>query len=432
MSDFDDQPPGRKAKSGKRAAPQGHLLALEPRMMFDGAAVATAAATVTAPDIANPVPHDVMSGLETGNMAAAPADFAARAAHGVPRGGDGYEPSATGEARWSLPDNSHGWARMSEHLEQAPVLESYGGARDADVPPASIIFIDTAVENHAALASEWSGRGEIILIDASRDGIDQMMAALAGRSGLESIHIVSHGTANRFMLGTTNIDAGAVTGELGEAWAAIGAKLAADGDILIYGCDVGTDDMGQSFIDAIAARSGADVAASSDLTGAAALGGDWDLESRSGQVEAQALVSERYAGLLQLTNPPGAWTIAGNSASNTIDGVTVTITFTGTNAFSALTNDTLNNIAAFANGAQTTPDVSTVFNNAAAAGITGTITITFSEAVTNPIINIDRLGGVAGTGLSNTATLTLATAGATLTKLTGPSHLVVGSTTIAR
>ncbi|WP_177175901.1 Ig-like domain-containing protein [Sphingopyxis sp. YR583] len=305
-------------------------------------------------------------------------------------------------------------------------------AEAAAAMPTNIIFIDTAVENYAELVNEWSGKGEVVLIDSGRDGIDQMMAALAGRSGLDAIHIVSHGTENRFMLGTTSIDIGAVQGELAEAFRAIGTKLNADGDILIYGCNVSVDDAGKSFIDTIAAKTGADVAASSDPTGAAAKGGDWVLESRSGEVTAYVLTSERYNDLLQLTNPSSAWTIAGNSASTTIDGVTVTMTFTGTNAFTALTNDTLNNIAAFANGAQGTQDIVTTFNSAAAAGVTGTITITFSEAVTNPIINIDRLGGVAGTGLSNSATLTLATAGATLTKLSGSGHLVVGSTSIVR
>ncbi|WP_447932205.1 Ig-like domain-containing protein [Sphingopyxis fribergensis] len=433
MSNFNDQPPDRKVKRDASGGFQSHLLALEPRMMFDGAAVATA--TVATADGPNVASHDTIPSHEPESGAAAPADFAVRAAHGASRLAENDESSDTGGGKWSLRDDFRGRAGVGdwrEHLEPAPSLDGYDAATDVDATPSSIIFIDTAVANYAELTNEWVGKGEIILIDASRDGIDQMMAALAGRSGLESIHIVSHGTANRFMLGTTSIDIGAVQGELAEAWGAIGAKLTADGDILIYGCDVSVDDAGQSFIDAIAAKSGADVAASSDLTGAAAPGGDWDLESRSGQVEAQVLVSERYENLLQLTNPPGAWTIAGNSASNTIDGVTVTITFTGTNAFTALTNDALNNIAAFANNAQTTADVATTFNSAAAAGVTGTITITFSEAVTNPIINIDRLGGVAGTGLSNSATLTLATAGATLTKLAGSGHLTVGSTTIVR
>jgi VCBS repeat-containing protein len=407
---------------------QSHLIALEPRMMFDGAAVATAAATVL-PDNMNDAPQrhagfEGMSNLTNEGRLDAGSGLrdSSRASGGVPD-----RAAVDGSGRALVDTGDHAAPDVLSRADEADAVHAEGVAA-----PTSIIFIDTAVENYAELVDEWSGKGEIVLIDASRDGIDQMMTALAGRSGLESIHIVSHGSANRFMLGTTSIDIGSVQGELAGTLAAIGAKLSADGDILIYGCDVSGDAAGQGFIDAIAARTGADVAASSDATGAAALGGDWDLESRSGAVEAQVLISDHYAELLQLTNPPGAWTIVGNSASNVIDGVTVTITFTGTNAFSALTNDFLNNIAAFSNNAQTTADVATTFNNAAAAGITGTITITFSEAVTNPIINIDRLGGVAGTGLSNTSTLTVTTAGATLTKLAGPSHLTVGSTTISR
>ncbi|MEY4500332.1 MAG: hypothetical protein RIS52_222, partial [Pseudomonadota bacterium] len=299
----------------------------------------------------------------------------------------------------------------------------------ADTASQSVIFIDTSIADYQTLVDDWQGRGEIILIDGARDGIDQIMTALAGRSNIDAIHIVSHGAANKFALGTTVVDYGAITGSLASSFAAIGSKLSASGDILIYGCDVTIDDAGQSFIDAVARATGADVAASSDGTGAAALGGDWDLESRSGLVEASVLVSDRFSGLLQITNS-GAWTIAGQGGSQVINGVTTTIALTnGTGNFTGTVNDTFNNIAAFTNGVQGTPSLSTVFNSAA-AGQTGTITITFSEAVTNPIINIDRLGGLLGT-TTNSATLTLTSAG-TLTRLAGPAHLLVTATTITR
>lgn len=62
----------------------------------------------------------------------------------------------------------------------------------------------------------------------------------------------------------------------------------------------------------------------------------------------------------------------------------------------------------------------------------GTITFTFSRPVDNPILHIDRIGGVSSGGLSGSALLTLTTSGLTITKLSGPNHFEVTATTIQR
>jgi hypothetical protein len=386
-------------------------------MMFDGAAVATFADTVAQPDPAAPahigtLPH--------------PGDDAAFARASLLR--EGPMPFAGGPQaeRAGIDDsgsgNSAGWATPYD-------LYGDGGPAEASANT-DIIFIDTGVEGYAELVREWAGRGEVVLIEAARDGIDQMMTALAGRSDIDAIHIVSHGTANSFMLGTTVIDRAAVTGELAGAFASIGSKLTADGDILIYGCDTGANEQGQELVDAIARVTGADVAASADDTGAAALGGDWDLEARAGLVQTAGLTSDHWNGLLTRTNS-GAWTLGTGTASTVNEGITTTVTFTnaGTSTFTGLANDNFNNIAAFDNSAQGTPSLAVVWTSANTTDL-GTITITFSQAVINPVINIDRLGGVSGT--ANSALLTLLTSGATLTKLAGPAHMVVGTNTITR
>ncbi|WP_431584146.1 Ig-like domain-containing protein, partial [Sphingomonas sp.] len=282
--------------------------------------------------------------------------------------------------------------------------------------------------NYAELAEQWSGRGTVILIDAQRDGIDQIRTALAGIRGIESIHIVSHGEGGAFQIGTTRVDADAIRGSLASSFAAIGRTLSVDGDILIYGCDFGAGERGDAALHALAQATGADVAASVDATGAAARAGDWDLEARVGLVQTTVLDGGAWNGLLAKSNT-GAWTIVGNTSTTVIDGVTVTITFSGagSSTFSGTANDTFNNIAAFDNSAQGKPSLATTWNSTNTTDV-GTITITFSEAVVNPIINLDRLGGTGTTGTSNSALLTLLTSGLTLTKVAGPAHLVVDST----
>ena len=86
--------------------------------------------------------------------------------------------------------------------------------------------------------------------------------------------------------------------------AALGAALAKDGDILIYGCNFGAGETGRLAVQAFAGATGADIAASDDLTGNATLGGDWDLEVVEGDVSAGPVVAlaEGFTGILQSDN----------------------------------------------------------------------------------------------------------------------------------
>jgi hypothetical protein len=106
--------------------------------------------------------------------------------------------------------------------------------------------------------------------------------------------------------------------------ATIGSHLSASADILIYGCDVASQ--GTAFIDRLAALTGADVAASINLTGSAGSGGDTTLEAASGSIEASALALHGLNGLLAaptITDSISA-TRSGSEDSNiTITGITI-------------------------------------------------------------------------------------------------------------
>ncbi|MHB0875814.1 MAG: DUF4347 domain-containing protein [Anaerolineae bacterium] len=163
------------------------------------------------------------------------------------------------------------------------VVPSSPGARPTDV-----VFIDASVADAAALVAGLPGDTQAIVLDADRDGLAQMAAAVQGQHGLSAIHVVAHGDSGRLLLGDGVLDAGAITGR-GEQLAAIGAALADGGDLLLYGCDVAAGSEGERFVAALAQATGADVAASTGATGNAALGGDWVLEYVVGDVRAAAL-----------------------------------------------------------------------------------------------------------------------------------------------
>lgn len=163
-------------------------------------------------------------------------------------------------------------------------------------PSKEVYFIDSRVEDIASLLDSIPSGAEIFILSPESSGLEQMNELLAGTTGLNAIHLISHGDTGRFAAGSDlisseNLDS--FTGQL----SAIGGALSDTGDLLIYGCNVGSDEAGTQFLERLSSLTGADVAASDDITG---FSGDWDLESVVGSLEAQAISPEGYQGTLNL------------------------------------------------------------------------------------------------------------------------------------
>ncbi|MEO1615984.1 MAG: carbohydrate-binding domain-containing protein [Planctomycetota bacterium] len=171
-------------------------------------------------------------------------------------------------------------------------------------PTSSVVFVDPEVQDLETLASGIANDAQIILLNETSDPIGQITKALRGRAGLSSIHVISHGASGVLKLGGESIDAERLHHAQDQirTW---GDALESGGDLLLYGCSVGAGDAGQNFLAELARLTGADVAASDDVTGAAAMGGDWELESVIGLVQAPMVISNQariaYASHLQLT-----------------------------------------------------------------------------------------------------------------------------------
>ena len=143
-----------------------------------------------------------------------------------------------------------------------------------------IIFIDSRVQDIPSLLAGFSADAEVHVIDASQDGLAQMNELLAGRSGLDAIHLMGHGSSGSTQMGTTTLSSTTLQ-QYSSALSALGQSLTSDGDLLLYGCDVAKGETGEAFVNQLAALTGADVAASTDLTGK---NGDWVLEYQAGQI----------------------------------------------------------------------------------------------------------------------------------------------------
>jgi hypothetical protein len=163
----------------------------------------------------------------------------------------------------------------------------------ASIVPAisEVVFIDTSIAGYETLLQGVKPGAETVLIDGAEDGLSQIAAYLNGRTGIQAVHILGHGDEGTIQLGSAWLSASSMDKYASELQA-IRNALSDDADLLLYGCNVAGTSAGANFIHRLSQMTGADVAASTDLTGASALGGNWVLEENVGAIEAHGIWQE--------------------------------------------------------------------------------------------------------------------------------------------
>ncbi|MEG4263701.1 DUF4347 domain-containing protein, partial [Microcoleus sp. POL1_C1] len=167
-----------------------------------------------------------------------------------------------------------------------------------------IIFVDSSVQNYQNLIEGADANAKIVILDNKRSGIEQITQALASERGIEAVHILSHGSPGSLKLGTDTLNDKEIKtfSTQIKQW---GNALTENGDIQLYGCDVAAGETGIKFVKELSELTLADVAASNNITGNAELGGDWNLEVKTGKIQALLplgpLAMTNYQGILGLT-----------------------------------------------------------------------------------------------------------------------------------
>ncbi|WP_293366727.1 SdrD B-like domain-containing protein, partial [Microcoleus sp. CAWBG50] len=174
-----------------------------------------------------------------------------------------------------------------------------------------IVFADSQVKDCESLTKTANSDTEVIILKADRDGIAQIAETLKQRQNIAAVHILSHGSAASLQLGSTELNLSNIETYRNylEKWFALPAAEAnsnssttAKPEILLYGCNVAATEAGVAFVQRLSQLTGANIAASDNLTGSAALGGDWVLEVTTGKIETPLAFSqearEAYSGVL--------------------------------------------------------------------------------------------------------------------------------------
>ncbi|WP_124513889.1 DUF4347 domain-containing protein, partial [Acidovorax sp. FJL06] len=201
-----------------------------------------------------------------------------------------------------------------------------------------VLFIDSRVPDLQAIIAAARPGVKVVILDPNESGVAQMAKALEAEHGLASISVVSHGDEGVLLLGNGPLFSGNLE-QYQAQLKAIGAALGPDGDLLLYGCDVGAGEAGAQFLQALAQVTGADVAASNDSTAGAARGGDWDLEVASGQIEAPAALDVQaltgYDFSLHTASVNTVAQLKAAIATGNTDGSDDVITLTGNITFAS-------------------------------------------------------------------------------------------------
>jgi uncharacterized repeat protein (TIGR01451 family) len=155
----------------------------------------------------------------------------------------------------------------------------------------NVLFVDARVENCDSLARGATADTFVFVLDSTRDGVEQITRILANCSDLDSLQIVSHGREARVQLGAIELcsDNLETYSHLLQQW---GKALSERGDILLFGCSVAAGESGAAFVRRLSFIAGADIAASDNLTGSAALGGDWELKFATGEIKASIAIEK--------------------------------------------------------------------------------------------------------------------------------------------
>ncbi|MBL1142161.1 MAG: DUF4347 domain-containing protein [Proteobacteria bacterium] len=262
-----------------------------------------------------------------------------------------------------LPENLHAQA-VNQEDEQSEDLITALNDLTLSTDRNEIIFVDKSVEDYTKLISSISSSAELVFINSNTDGLEQVADILEGRTDIDAIHIVSHGDSGKLILGNATLTQESMQSKHADGLQSISFSLNENADILIYGCNFAEGELGKVATKAFADATGADVAASDDLTGHESLGGDWDLELKQGEIETAVAFDEatqaawEYVlvdtdgdgvvdgadldddndGILDVDEPISpsitSWTAAGGS-NVTSSGDTLTYAYTGTNGWSS-------------------------------------------------------------------------------------------------
>jgi Domain of unknown function (DUF4347) len=143
-----------------------------------------------------------------------------------------------------------------------------------------ILFVDPSVSDIATILGGLRPEVEAIVLDSSRPAARQIAESLRGRRGLDAVHVIAHGAPGRVRFAAGGWSAETL-GDAADDLVTVGYALRPHGRLMLWSCNAGEGTRGHGLVDALSRVIGVPVGAATRPVGAAALGGEWELEGLS-------------------------------------------------------------------------------------------------------------------------------------------------------
>ena len=274
------------------------------------------------------------------------------------------------------------------------------------VPENNLVFISSDLLEK--VPQQELANASVVTLDLQQDVISQISKALANRTGLETLRIISHGGDGTLNFGSQVVNQDALSGR-GEEIATWAKAMAPGADLLLYGCSVAQSDVGQDFVNTLSRLTGADVAASNNPTGA---GGDTTLEYDAGVVTASLQASS------QAWNETGLQLPQSGDFTYTSSGSAITITgYTGAGAAVSIPA-TIDNLPVTTIGGSAFLNKTTISSITIPSGVTSIGTLTFYNCTSLTSITLpSNLTSIGAYAFGNCTSLTSITLPSNLTSI---------------
>ncbi|WP_236504691.1 DUF4347 domain-containing protein, partial [Tychonema sp. BBK16] len=166
-----------------------------------------------------------------------------------------------------------------------------------------IVILDPTVPESDRLADGIKPDTPTYILEDKTDAIEQITTFLAQYQGIESLHIITHGSPGKIYLGTTELNSSNIENysQQLQQWR---NSFTTNASIILYGCNVAAGKSGHQFLTQLNQLTGANIAANSQPTGNWELGGTWDISQLippSGEKAKLAIVEtslKTYSGVL--------------------------------------------------------------------------------------------------------------------------------------
>ena len=270
-------------------------------------------------------------------------------------------------------------------------------------------FVDPSVADLAVLLGGMRPQVAVSVLSGAEPAPRQMARVLAQHQEIDVLHVIAHGQPGEVSFAGGALSLASLDDHRDDL-ARIGLALAADGEIRLWVCEAAAGDKGAAFIDALARKIGAPVAASAGRVGAAAHGGRWALDARAIGPVLPPLTPAgiaAYGGVLATFFPtPGIDFQFGGSNDDTFFVSTPNLiqpldTFDGNGGFDtiqvfSLFGDDFDLSAAAADGVNGFLDIEEIRFDSAASSVITTITLNANQFGAGKIATDSTITGSPG------------------------------------